>query len=173
MKSPFPSSARNSLNDSPASEYSTTSRLANRDSGETHRPPSEYAPPTHHRPSESRLRCPHPPPMVCKPHENEFYMVFKPHAYYRITSEHAQAPINGIVLCVNCNLRCTIVTSDARMYHLALQTDCRESQFSLDFPRPAAMDAASDLEMAVFGKSFAMRTQASVFDLQLQMDTLP
>ena len=34
------------------------------------------------------------------------------------------------------------------------------------------MDADSDPEMAVFGKSFAMRTQASVFDLQLQMDTL-
>ena len=74
---------------------------------------------------------------------------------------------------VNCNLRCTIVTPDARVYHLALQTDCRETAFSLDFPHPTAMDADSDPEMAVFGKSFAMRTQASVFDLQLQMDTLP
>ena len=74
---------------------------------------------------------------------------------------------------VNCNRRCTIVTLDARVYHLALQTDCRESPFSLDFQRPTAMDAYSDPEMAVFRKSFAMRTQASVFDLQLQMDTLP
>ena len=74
---------------------------------------------------------------------------------------------------VNCNLRCTIVTPDARMYHLALQTDCRETAFPLDFPHPTATDADSDPEMAVFGKSFAMRTQASVLDLQLQMDTLP
>lgn len=59
------------------------------------------------------------------------------------------------------------------MYHLALQTDCRESAFSLDFPRSAATGTDFDPEMAVFRKSFAMRTQASVFDLQLQMDTLP
>ena len=59
------------------------------------------------------------------------------------------------------------------MYHLALQTDCRESAFSLDFPRPAATGADFDPEMAVFGQSSAMRTQASVLDLQLQMDTLP
>lgn len=74
---------------------------------------------------------------------------------------------------VNCKPRCTIVTPDARMYHLALQTDCRESAFSLDFPRSAATGTDFDPEMAVFRKSFAMRTQASVFDLQLQMDTLP
>ena len=59
------------------------------------------------------------------------------------------------------------------MYHLALQTDCRETAFSLNFPHPTATDADFDPEMAVFGKSFAMRTQASVLDLQLQMDTLP
>ena len=59
------------------------------------------------------------------------------------------------------------------MYHLALQTDCHESQFSLGFPRLASTDADFDPEMAVLRQSFAMRTQASVFDLQLQMDTLP
>ena len=59
------------------------------------------------------------------------------------------------------------------MYHLALQTDCLETAFSLDFPHPSATDADSDPEMAVFGQSFALRTQASVFDLQLQMGTLP
>ena len=67
---------------------------------------------------------------------------------------------------VNCNLRCTIVTPDARVYHLALQTDCRESPFSLDFPRPVAKDADSDPEMTVFGKSFAVRTQAPAFDFR-------
>src|SRR5574344_2184361 len=74
---------------------------------------------------------------------------------------------------VNCKPRCTIVTPDARMYHLALQTDCRKSASSLDFPRSAATGADFDPEMAVFGQSSAMRTQATVFDLQLQLDTLP
>ena len=59
------------------------------------------------------------------------------------------------------------------MYHLTLQTECREHPFSLGFPHPTAMDADPDPEMAVFGQSFAMRTQAPAFDLQLQVDTLP
>ena len=74
---------------------------------------------------------------------------------------------------MNCKPRCTIVTPDGLVYHLALQTDCHKTAFSLDFPRPAATGADFHPEMAVSEQSFAMRIQAPAFDLQLQVDTLP
>lgn len=74
---------------------------------------------------------------------------------------------------VNCNLRCSIATSDAPMHHLTLQTDRHDSAISRRISRFQARSPPSRPEKPIFGQSSAMRTQASVLDLQLQMDTLP
>ena len=74
---------------------------------------------------------------------------------------------------VTCNLRCSIATSDAPMHHLTLQTDRHNSAISRRMSRFQARSPPSRLEKPVFMQSSAMRTQASVLDLQLQMDTLP
>ena len=74
---------------------------------------------------------------------------------------------------VTCNLRCSIATSDAPMHHLTLQTDRHNSAISRRISRFQARSPSSRPEKPVFMQSSAMRTQASVLDLQLQMDTLP
>ena len=74
---------------------------------------------------------------------------------------------------VTCNLRCSIATSDAPMHHLTLQTDRHDSAISRRISRFQARSPSSRPEKPVFMQSSAMRTQASVLDLQLQMDTLP
>ena len=74
---------------------------------------------------------------------------------------------------VTCNLRCSIATSDAPMHHLTLQTDRHDSAISRRILRFQARSPPSRPEKPIFGQSSAMRTQASVLDLQLQMDTLP
>ena len=84
-----------------------------------------------------------------------------------------QSPRHPINRHVTCNLRCSIATSDAPMHHLTLQTDRHNSAISRRISRFQARSPSSRPEKPVFMQSSAMRTQASVLDLQLQMDTLP